>query len=145
MNVQPYLLFDGRCDEMLAYYRKALSAEVQFLMRMKDNPDTQQATLPPEVAERVMHCSFRIGDTVIMGSDGNCNGMNSTGSPKFDGFQLTLSVANDAEATRAFAALSDGGKVRQPLVKTFFSPRFGMVTDRFGISWIVMVSQPNQT
>lgn len=143
MNVQSYLLFDGRCDEALEYYRKALGAEVLFLMRMKDNPEAQTAgSIPPGSENKIMHCSFRIGDTVILASDGNCQGMSSfSGQPSFNGFQLALTVANDAEATRIFAALSAGGQVRQPLVKTFFSPRFGMVTDRFGMYWIIMVAQ----
>lgn len=143
MQVNAYLLFDGRCEEALEYYRKAIGAEVVFMMRMKETPDAQQLDrLAPGSEEKIMHASFRVGDTTISASDGSPSGMGSfSGKPIFHGFQLTLTVANDAEAAQIFAALSDGGQVRQPLIKTFFSPRFGMVTDRFGIYWIVMVGQ----
>jgi len=143
MQVQTYLLFDGRCDEALEYYHKAVGAEVEFLLRMKDTPGANESgKLPPGAGDKVMHCSFRIGDTVILATDGGATSMDSfSGKPVFGGFQLTLSVATEAEATRVFAALSDSGRVRQALTKTFFSPLFGMLTDRFGVAWIVMVPQ----
>jgi PhnB protein len=143
MQVQPYLLFDGRCDEALEYYRKAVGAEVEFLMRMKDSPGASESgKLAPGSEDKVMHCSFRIGDTIILATDGGTTSMESfSGKPVFSGFQLTLSVATEAEATRVFAALSDGGRVRQALTKTFFSPLFGMLTDRFGVAWVVLVPQ----
>jgi len=137
MLVQSYLFFDGRCEEALEFYRKQLGAEVTILMRFKDSPEPQQpGTVPPGSENKVMHTSFRIGETTVMASDGRC-----LGKPNFQGFALSLTVANDAEAERMFAALGDGGQVQMPLTKTFFSSRFGMVADRFGVSWMVLVKQ----
>ena len=133
MQVQPYLFFDGRCEEALDYYRKTLGAEVQMLMRYKDSPVPPQGEAPP--GDKVMHAAFRIGDTTLMASDGH-----ALGKPSFQGFSLSLTVASDAEAERKFAALADGGKVLQPLIKTFFSSRFGMLNDRFGVGWMLMVA-----
>ncbi|KAB2837390.1 VOC family protein [bacterium] len=130
--IEPYLFFDGRCEEALEFYRKALGAEVEMLMRFKENPEP--AMNPPGSGEKIMHASFRIGKARVMASDGNCGGKAS-----FQGFSLSLSVANAAEADRYFAALAEGGQVQMPLAKTFFSPRFGMVADRFGMSWMVIV------
>ncbi len=135
MIVQPYLFFDGRCEEAIEFYRRTLGAEVQMLMRYKECPDTPPpGTIPPGSADKVMHASLRIGETVVMASDGHCQGQ-----PSFQGFALSLTVANEAEADRVFAALADGGKVSMPLGKTFFSRRFGMVADRFGVVWMVIV------
>ena len=134
MQVQPYLFFDGRCDEAIEFYKSKLGAEVKALMRWKEMPDP--AACPAGSADKVMHSEFRIGETTVMASDGS-NGYK--GQPKFDGFSLTLSAANDAEAERLFGALSDGGEVRMPLAKTFFSSKFGMVADRFGVGWMVIV------
>jgi PhnB protein len=131
-QVQPYLFFDGKCEQALDYYRRALGAEVVNLMRYKENPDP--AHNPPGSAEKVMHATFRIGDTTLMASDGMCQSR-----PTFHGFSLTLNARNVAEAERLFAALGDGGKVQMPMTQTFFSPRFGMVADRFGVSWMVIV------
>ncbi len=133
MQVQPYLFFDGRCDEALEFYRGALGAEVTALMRWKDSPDPAMAS--PQNSDKVMHSSFRIGDATILASDGRCEG-----NPNFQGFALTLTAADEAEADRRFAALGEGGEVRMPMAKTFFSPRFGMVADRFGVCWMVMVA-----
>ena len=134
MQVQPYLFFDGRCEEALEFYKRALGAEVQMLMRFKDSPEPCESGKTPP-GEKVMHASFRIGETTLMASDGHC-----AGQPRFQGFSLSLTVANPTEADRVFAALSEGGQVQMPLAKTFFSPRFGMVADRFGISWMVIVA-----
>jgi len=134
MQVQPYLFFDGRCDEALGFYRKALGAEMEMLMRFKDGPE--RSMIPPGSEEKVMHASFRIGDTVIMASDGKC-----LGKPSFQGFALALTAADDAAAARLFAALSDGGQVQMPLAKTFFASSFGMVADRFGVSWMVLAGR----
>ncbi len=134
MHVQPYLFFEGRCEEALEFYRKALGAEVTELMRYKDNPDP--AGCKPGTEDKVMHCSFRIGDTMVWASDGLCNG-----EPKFHGFSLAINATTEGEAERLFAALSDGGQVQMPLAKTFFSPRFGMLHDRFGILWMVVVEK----
>jgi PhnB protein len=132
--VQPYLFFDGRCDEALEFYRKALGAKVTMLMRFKENPDP--GSCPRGVENKVMHASVRIGKTTLLASDGQCRKKS-----RFEGFALTLIVKSKAEATRLFTALSRGGKVQAPLAKTFFSPRFGMVTDRFGVLWMVYVAQ----
>jgi PhnB protein len=138
MHIQPYLFFDGRCEEAVDFYRGALGAEVEMLMRYKESPDPPPpGMVPPGSEDKVMHASLRIGDTVVMASDG-CN----AGQPRFDGFSLSLSVADEAEADRAFAALGDGGQVQMPLGRTFFSPRFGMLTDRFGVGWMVIVPAP---
>ena len=136
MQVQPYLFFDGRCEEALTFYRKALGAEVTMLMRFKESPEPHQpGMIPPGAENKVMHASFRVGDSNILASDGRC-----LGKPNFQGFALSLTVANEAEANRLFAALSDGGQEQMPLTKTFFSPRFGMVSDRFGVTWMVYVA-----
>lgn len=135
MQVQPYLFFDGRCEEALEFYRKALGAKVDFLMRYREAPEAPPpGTLPPGSENKVMHANLRIGDTQIMASDGHCGGR-----PSFQGFSLTLSARDEAEAKRFFGALSDAGSVTMPLGKTFFSPAFGMTTDRFGVGWMVMV------
>ena len=133
MRVQPYLFFDGRCEEAVEFYRRALGAEVTMLMRFKESPDP--ASVPAGGEDKVMHMSFRIGETTVMASDGHC-----LGRPTFQGFSLSLTVSNDAEAERIYAALADGGRVQMPLAKTFFSSRFGMVADRFGVSWMVYVA-----
>ncbi len=133
MQIQPYLFFDGRCEEALAFYRGALGAEVTMLMRFKDSPDP--GMIPPGAGDKVMHASFRIGETTMMASDGRCQGQAS-----FHGFALSLTVPNEAEAERLFGALGDGGQVQMPMTKTFFSPRFGMVADRFGVSWMIYVT-----
>jgi PhnB protein len=133
MLVQPYLFFEGRCEEAVELYKKALSAEVTMLMRYKESPEP--GSIPPGGENKVMHMSLRIGDSVVMGSDGRCSGR-----PAFQGISLSLSVKNDAEAEQRFAALSEGGQVQLPLTKTFFSSRFGMLTDRFGLGWMIMVA-----
>ena len=135
MHVQPYLFLDGRCEEALEFYRRTLGAEITMLMRFKESPEPPQpGMVPPGSDNKVMHSSFRVGDTTLMASDGRC-----LGKPMFQGFSLSLSVPNDAEAERLFAALGAGGQVQAPLTKTFFSSRFGMVADRFGVSWMVIV------
>src|SRR5574341_1277732 len=136
MQAQPYLFFDGRCEEAIEFYRNKLGAEVTMFMRFKDSPEpTQPGMVPPGSEDKVMHTSFRIGDTTVMASDGRC-----LGRPSFQGFSLSLTVPNDAEAERQFAALADGEQVQMPLTKTFFSSRFGMVADRFGVSWMIVVA-----
>jgi PhnB protein len=135
MVVQAYLFFDGRCEEALGFYQRALGAELEMMMRFKDAPQpSSPGMVPPGSEDKVMHASFRIGDTTVMASDGRC-----LGKPSFQGFALSLTVANEAQADRTFATLADGGQVQMPLGKTFFSPRFGMLTDRFGVSWMVIV------
>jgi len=137
MQVNAYLFFDGRCDEALEFYRSTLGAQVQMLMRFKDSPDPHQpGMIPPGGENKVMHASFRIGDTLVQASDGRCQG-----HPNFQGFSLSLTVPDVAQAERLFAALGEGGKVQMPLAKTFFSPCFGMLADRFGVSWMVYVAK----
>jgi len=135
MQIQPYLFFDGRCEEAIEFYRSALGAELLMLMRFKDSPEPPPpGQLAPGSENKVMHASFRVGETTLMASDGTCQGPSS-----FQGFSLTLSVADATEAERLFSALSAGGRVQMPLGKTFFSPCFGMAVDRFGVSWMVIV------
>jgi PhnB protein len=137
MQVQPYLIFDGRCDEAIEFYRGALGAEVNMLMRFKDNPDLQsKSMMSPGTENKVMHANLRIGDSTVFASDGRCQG-----KPEFEGITLSLTVADEDHASRLFAALADGGQVQMPLAKTFFSPCFGMVADRFGVSWMVYVTK----
>jgi PhnB protein len=137
--LQPYLFFNGRCEEAIEFYKRALGAEVQMLMRFKDSPDPQQSGgCAPGSENKVMHATVRIGNNDIMASDGRCEGKTS-----FEGFSLSLTVSEVAKAEKLFAALSDGGKVQMPLTKTFFSPKFGMVADRFGVMWMVHVFQPH--
>lgn len=134
--VQPYLMFGGRCQEAVEFYKKALGAQVEMLMLHKDSPEQPPpGMLKPGFENKVMHTSFRIGGTTVMASDG-C-GEEESG---FSGFSLALAVPTEAEAERAFKALSEGGKVTMPLTKTFWSPRFGMLTDRFGVNWMVNVT-----
>ena len=136
MQVQPYLFFNGRCEEAVAFYRRVLGAEVTMLMRFKDCPEPQQPGKgPPDSGDKVLHLSLRIGETTVLASDGRCSGQ-----PSFQGFSLSLTVPDDAEAERLFAALGDGGQVQMPLAKTFFSSRFGMLADRFGVSWMIYVA-----
>lgn len=135
MQVEPYLFFEGRCEEALEFYRKALGAQVVMLMRYKDSPEPPPpGKLPPGSESKVMHANLRIGDATVMASDGLLQGQ-----PRFQGFSLSLTVPDDAQADRFFAALADGGQVQMPLTKTFWSPRFGMVTDRFGVGWMITV------
>jgi len=132
MLVQPYLFLDGRCEEALDFYGKTLGAQVEMMMRFKESPE--QSMVQPDGGDKIMHASFRIGDSTVMASDGRC-----LGQPAFQGFGLSLTVRDEAEADRVFGALSDGGQVQMPLTETFFSPRFGMVADRFGVCWMVIV------
>ena len=134
MKVQPYLFFDGHCDEALAFYGKALGAEVTVLMRYKDSPEpAAPGMLPPGFENKVMHANFSIGETQLMASDGR-----SSGQPKFEGVSLTITTADEAEGERVFAALAEGGQVQMPMAPSFFAKRFGMVADRFGVSWMVI-------
>lgn len=134
MHIQAYLFFEGRCDEAIEFYQTALGAELEMVLRYKDSAEPPPpGMVPPGAEHKVMHASFRIGDTTVMASDGRCSGQ-----PNFHGFSLALSVASVDEAARVYAALADGGQAQMPLAKTFFSPSFGMVADRFGVSWMVI-------
>jgi PhnB protein len=133
-QIQPYLFFDGRCEEAIEFYKSALGAKVDMMMRFKDNPDPQPGMCPPGAENKVMHAALRIGDAVVMASDGM-----AAGKPEFKGFSLSVNAASEKEADKLFAALGNGGKVTLPMSKTFFSPRFGMVSDKFGVGWMVIV------
>lgn len=135
MHVQPYLFFNGRCEEAIEFYRRALHAENVSIMRYKDSPDPPPpGMVPPGSENKVMHASFRIGATEVMASDGEVSGRTH-----FEGFRLSVAVESDAEARRCFDALAEGGKVDMPLGRTFFSSSFGMLSDRFGVGWMVIV------
>ena len=136
MQVEPYLFFDGRCEEALEFYRQALGAEIVAILRFKESPDP--AMVPPGGEEKVMHAVFRVGTTALMASDGQCQGR-----PSFQGFALSLMPPDERRAGELFRALSDGGQVQMPLSETFWSPCFGMVTDRFGVTWMINVLRDN--
>jgi PhnB protein len=137
MLVQPYLNFEGRTEEAIAFYSKTIGAKVEMMMRFKECPEPMPAgMLPPGSENKIMHSSFKVGDSVIMASDHSC-----TGKAGFQGISLTLAVANDAEAKQRFDALAEGGNVTMPLTKTFFASSFGTVTDRFGVTWMVIAEQ----
>lgn len=133
-SVQPYLVFNGRCEEAIEFYRKAIGAEVELLLRFKNAPD--QSMITPGHEEKVMHATLKVGASTFFASDGQCEKNSS-----FGGFSLSLGAADEAAAKTFFNALADGGQIRMPLTKTFFSPCFGMVADRFGVSWMVIVYQ----
>jgi PhnB protein len=136
MHVESYLFFNGRCEEAIEFYKRALGAEVLMLMRNNESPEPPPpGTMPPGSESKVMHATLRIGTSNLMLSDGY-----NDGKPAFTGFSLSLDAANEAEADRLFTALSDGGTVQMPLAKTFWSPKFGMVADRFGVGWMVSVA-----
>ncbi len=138
--IQPYLFFNGSCEQAIEFYRKALGAEVDMMMRFKESPEPPPpGAVPSGFEDKIMHASFRIGQATVMASDG-C----SADKASFQGFSLSLSVPNEAEADRAFNALADAGQVKMPLTKTFWSPRFGMVEDQFGIGWMIAVAPSQQ-
>ena len=133
MQVEPHLNFDGRCEEALEFYKKALDAKVGVLMRFKDAPD--QSMITPGSENKVMHSQIQVGDATLFMSDGRC-----TGNTNFHGIALAVSVKSEAEAEKTFAGLADGGQVQMPLGKTFFSPRFGMLSDKFGVGWMIVTA-----
>lgn len=130
--IQPYLFFNGRCEEAVKFYQGAIGAKVEMLMRFRESPEAPPpGTNPPDWGDKVMHCSLRVGDAVVMASDG-CDT-----TPRFEGFSLSLTLATEGDVDRAFAALAAGGKVIMSPDKTFWSPRFGMLTDKFGVGWMI--------
>jgi PhnB protein len=136
MVVQPYLNFDGRCEEAIKFYQGAVGAEVIMIMRFKDSPEPPPPSAGPAPSpDKVLHAAVKIGESTVLASDGRCQGRES-----FKGFSLSLTVPDEAAAERAFRALGQGGQVTMPLTKTFFSPKFGMLTDRFGLGWMVYVT-----
>jgi len=137
MNVEPYVFFDGKCEEALAFYKDAVNAQVEAVLHFKDHPDAgKPGIVPPGADNKVMHSVFKVGDTKIMASDGQCHG-----KPSFQGFALTINAASDAEAERVFGALAKGGQVTMPLTETFFASRFGMLADKFGVNWMVLTEK----
>lgn len=134
--ISPYLFFEGRCEEALNFYQKAIGAKLLFKMHYKESPD--QSGCPAGAGDKVMHMSFQVGQTVVLASDGRCSG-----KADIHGFGLSLTVVDVATAEKYFNALSEGGQVQMPLTKTFFSPSFGMVADQFGVMWMVNVQAPN--
>ena len=134
MQIEPYLFFEGRCEEALKFYQAHIGAEVTMLMRFKESPDPEAC--PPGAEENVMHAVMQIGDSTVMVSDGQCDGY-----PSFQGFSLSIATSDTSEAEQLFNALCDGGEVVMPLAKTFWSPGFGMVKDKFGVSWMVNVME----
>jgi PhnB protein len=133
VHVQPYLDFNGRCDEALEFYQKTIGAKVDMLMRWKDSPDKNLCS--PGNEQKVMHSQFQIGDSTVMASDGR-----NTGKPNFQGIMLSISANTEADASKLFNGLAEGGQVQMPLGKTFFSPCFGMVADKFGVGWMILVA-----
>ena len=134
VTVQPYLFFDGKCEEALEFYKGAIDAKVDMMMRFKEAPD--QSQMQPNTGEKVMHAAFHVGTTQVLASDGHC-----AGKPSFQGFGLALNAKNDAEAEKLFTAVGKGGQVLQPLTKTFFASKFGMVADKFGVMWMVIAEE----
>lgn len=137
-TLRPYVFFEGRAEEAAEFYGQVLGARVEMLMRYADSPEPPPEGMIPKGSERkVMHMELRVGDSTLMGSDGNCGG-----KAQFQGFSLAYSVKTEADADRVFARLAEGGQVQMPLGRTFFSPKFGMVADRFGVGWMVIVEAP---
>lgn len=136
MKIEPYLFFNGRCEEALGLYQRVFGAELTFLMRHKESPEAPPLPLPPGWADKVMHASLKIGATMLMASDG-CGCETSA----LQGFSLSVELPDTETATRVFDTLADGGAVQMPLDKTFFSPCFGMLTDRFGVGWMLIVNE----
>ncbi len=140
MLIQAYLMFNGHAEEAVEFYRRALGAELEMLMRFKEAPDPPPpGTIPADWGDKVMHASITVGDQRIMFSDG-CS--TEGAAQRYEGFSLAVSVADIPAADRVFAALADGGTVTMPQGATFWSPRFGMLTDRYGVAWMVMVDAP---
>jgi PhnB protein len=134
MKVQPYVFFDGKCEEALEFYKRAIGAKVTALMRFGEAPD--QSQIKPESKNKVMHAAFQVGDTEILASDGYC-----LGAPAFQGFALTVHVADGAEALKLFTGIAEGGKIEMPLEKTFFAAKFGIAVDKFGVNWMVITEK----
>jgi PhnB protein len=132
MLIQPYLFFEGRAEEAIEFYKKTLGAKVEMSMRFKDAPD--QSMISPGSGDKVMHAAIKIGDATMLISDGR-----NSGKPNFQGFSLTIYPKDEAEADKLFGALSAGGEVRMPMDKTFFAKRFGMLADKFGVGWMIIV------
>ena len=134
MKIEPLITFGGRCEEALEFYKQSVGAEVTALMRWKESPDTAMKS-PVGFEEKIMHANFRVGETELMADDGM-----SEKPAEFKGMTLAIEAADDAEARRVFTALGEGGQVTMPLMKTFWTSSFGMLTDKFGVPWMVNVA-----
>jgi PhnB protein len=137
MNVQPYLSFEGRCEEAIDFYKSTVGAKVEMMMRFKEAPADQQAMISPESKDKVMHAALKIGEATVMASDGYC-----TGKASFSGVSLALTADSPAEADKLFNALSKDGQVTMPLTETYFANRFGTCSDKFGVTWMVINPRP---
>ncbi|HEU5095873.1 MAG TPA: VOC family protein [Reyranella sp.] len=137
MNVQPYLSFEGRCEEAINFYKSTVGAKVEMMMRFKEAPADQQAMISPESKDKVMHAALKIGEATVMASDGYC-----TGKSSFSGVSLALTADSPAEADKLFNALSKDGQVTMPMTETFFANRFGTCSDKFGVTWMVINPRP---
>ncbi|CAN5301473.1 VOC family protein [soil metagenome] len=133
MQTNPYLFFDGRCEEALDFYKRTVGAEVTMMMKYKDAPAEAKANMTPGSEDKVMHAALRIGENSVMASDGHC-----TGHPEFKGFALSLMTKEPDKADTLFKKLAEGGQVQVPMTKTFFAERFGMLADKFGVNWMVL-------
>jgi PhnB protein len=136
MNIQPYLYFGGRSQEAIDFYKSAVGAKVEVMMHFKDAPAEMQTQIKPGTQDKVMHACIKVGDTPVFVSDGDCGG-----KPEFKGVTLTINADNDAEAEKLFGALGKGGQVQMPMTETFFATRFGMLADKFGVSWMVLAAK----
>lgn len=137
MFVQPYLFFNGRCEEALKFYGQVLGAEVTMMMRFGESPDPQtKANMAPGTEDKIMHANVRIRDTQIMVSDGRC-----AGTSQFYGFALTLNAKDAADAEKLYTTLGEGGTPHAPLTETFFADKFGMMTDKFGVLWMILAEK----
>lgn len=133
MQIDPYLFFEGNCEEAIEFYRNALDAEVEMMMRYEESPEPPpEDMVAPGSEKKILHASLRIGGALLMASDGGCGG-----KPNFGGFSVSLTVPDAETADRYFAAMAEGGEVMMPLGETFWSPRFGMLTDKFGVGWMI--------
>ncbi len=137
MNVSPYLFFDGRCEEAVNYYKATLGAEVEMMMRFSDAPEGGPPGMTEDMKTKIMHVALKVGDAAIMASDGMCKGGSK---PRFDGFSLSITVPDAATAEKIFGAIAAEGQVSQPLIETFFAPKFGVVSDKFGVNWMVVAN-----
>lgn len=134
MNINPYLFFDGNCREAFEFYAKHLGAEIKAMLTTADTPMGEQ--VPAMQQGQIMHACIVIGDNLLMASDTNC-GPNTTAYEKPRSFRVSLNVDTVEEAERIYQALAEGGNTDMPIEKTFFAERFGMLTDRFGIPWMI--------
>lgn len=133
IGVMPYITFQGNCEEALKFYKECLGGEILYMGRYGGSPMAGQA---PD--DKIMHATLKVGDTHIMAAD------NMAPDPFAVGGNIALSVGTDdaGDAERMFNALAEGGRVTMPIAETFWAERFGMLTDKFGIDWMVNYEKP---